>query len=310
MHIAIDARSIFWTGVGRYIRNILHTFARKDTSHTFTVLVPYHEIANVRKSLNLPKETFTLRPVEGSYYSWKEQTVFLKQLYEVEADLFHFMHFNVPLLFRKPYVVTIHDITRFIFPGQKSQALVQQVGYEVVFARAVARARAAICVSENTRQELYQLPVTLPESRTIRIGIEKQFFSPVDEHARQQVFSLLGANQPYLLYVGVWMSHKNLRRLLEAFCLVKKQHPRLKLVVTGKPVPGYVDVVHLAQRMGIQHDVIFPGFVSHALLPALYAGAQCFVFPGLYEGFGLPPLEAARRDVDTHRSRQNIWHRR
>lgn len=295
MRIAIDARALTWTGIGRYIRNLLIGLARLDRRHEYTALVgaPDRAAFATLKQEHLD-ERFTAQVVEPSYYSWREQIVLPWQLASVEADLFHFTHFNRPLLFHRPAVVTIHDTTRFIFPGEQRQGLLQQLAYEVVFARAVGSARGIICVSETTRQELTGLPLQLP-SRPIVIpeGIEARFFANAAPLASQKVRMLIGTTDPYLLFVGVWMSHKNLSRLLAAFADVLPTHPQLKLVLTGKPKPGYDNILERVRKLGIEASVIFAGFVPEELLPALYAEAACFVFPSLYEGFGLPPLEAA-----------------
>ena len=294
MRIAIDARAYQWTGIGRYTRGLLDQYARIGTSHEFVVMVPRGEIDEARHVLDLPSENFSFVGVEPSYYSWREQVFFCMQAMRVDADLFHFTHFNVPLFFRKPYVVTIHDTTRFLFPGQKRQKLIQQIGYEVVFSHALARAKAAICVSSATRRELGGLPLSLPPvAETIHEGVDEMFLRDIGRDVRQKVRMLLGTQNRYLLYVGIWMSHKNLIRLLSAFEIVRRSHPDLKLCITGKPVPGYSRLMQNVREMGMGDSVIFPGFVPHELLPALYAEATSFVFPSLYEGFGLPPLEAA-----------------
>ncbi|MBI3251457.1 MAG: glycosyltransferase family 4 protein [Candidatus Andersenbacteria bacterium] len=305
MRIAIDARAYGWTGIGRYTRNVLKEYAALQSPHQFVVMVPEGKQAELAKLLDLPLENqltppgckigeFEVVGVEGSYYSWREQTVFLKQLYKVKADLFHFTHFNVPLLFRRPYVVTIHDTTRFIFPGEKRQRLIEQIGYEIVFAQAVVKAKAVICVSEATKHDLEALPVhTSASIGVIYEGVDDVFGKHVDVLSAQKANLLLGGVKNYLLYVGVWMNHKNLRRLLAAFEIVKKRFPQIKLVMTGQPVPAYSPVLKEVERLDLRDSVVFPGFVPHELLPALYAGASCFLFPSLYEGFGLPPLEAA-----------------
>lgn len=294
MKIAIDARAFGWTGIGRYTCNLLKQYAALSTDDQFVVLIPHGKEKEFQKFLPLPPDRFSLVSVEPSYYSWQEQTIFWRQLEKIEADLFHFTHFNLPVMFSKPYVVTIHDTTRFVFPGQKRQRLLEQIGYEFVFSRAVERAKAVICVSKSTLTELQNLPVTAPfNTEVIYEGIDESFLKPVDTLSRQKIRLKLGTHDPYLLYVGVWMSHKNLFRLLSAFKAVLVFHPNLKLVMTGKPVPAYSAVLKEAERLGLMAHLIFAGFVEHELLPALYSEASCFVFPSLYEGFGLPPLEAA-----------------
>lgn len=295
MVIAIDARALSWEGIGRYIRNMLKELCRQDDDLKYVALVKRGDLGLLKQVAEpAPAGKIRAEIVDGSYYSWREQTIFLRQAAKVKADLWHFAHFNVPVFFPKPYVVTIHDATRFFFPGQTRQYLLQQVAYEYVFKRAVERSRAVIAVSDATRQELAGLPLRLPASvRVIKEGVDEQFLKPVSQQNRQKVRLMLGTNAPYLLFVGVWMSHKNLVRLLEAFSIVQKERPELKLVITGRPKPGFRRLLSAAQAWGIKDSIILPGFVSSLLLPALYAEAECFVFPSLYEGFGLPVLEAA-----------------
>ncbi|MEX0650154.1 MAG: glycosyltransferase family 1 protein [Candidatus Andersenbacteria bacterium] len=294
MRIAIDARAVLWTGIATYVKNLLRQYVRLSSGHEFTVLIPDEWEKEARVSLGALSDQFHLIPVDASYYSWREQTFFLKQLYDLDVDLVHFTHFNVPLGYRRPYVVTIHDATRFIFPGQKHQSLFKQVMYEAVFSHALRHAREVIFVTSHTRTEVGTLPVPQPQHATvIHEGVEDHFFDPVQQLQRQKVRSLIGTPDPYLLYVGVWMSHKNIRRILEAFKNLILEYPDLKLVITGKPVPGYTNALQYSRELSITDRVIFPGYVPQELLPALYAEATCFVFPSLYEGFGLPPLEAA-----------------
>lgn len=291
MKIAIDARAYGWAGIGRYIRNLIASLAAAQHEHSFVVLVSGAEAARQVRGLRDPR--FTTLPVEGSYYSWREQTVFWRQVSRLSADLVHFTHFNVPLLLRRPYVVTIHDVTRFYFPGQTRRSLVRQLCYEQVFARAVRRARAVVCVSETTRAALQQLPLGLPSHvQVVAEGVAEHFFVAPPEATRQRIRRLVG-RRPYFLSVGVWMSHKNLPRLLEAFAHMQRERPDVRLVVTGGARTRFVDVPAVARSLDLPAGaVVFPGFVPDELLPALYAEAVALVLPSLYEGFGLPALEA------------------
>jgi len=296
MKIAIDARAYGWTGIGRYIRSLLTNFALLETKHTYLVLTGAASVNDVEKDLP-DRQKFPIQVVSDSYYSWEEQTIFLGQLLNVQADLFHFTHFNVPVLFNRPYVVTIHDTTRFVFPGQRQQSLIQQVAYEMVFAHAVGSARHVITASAATDRELHALPLKSASSTVIHEAVEDSFSAKITDLAKTKARMLVGTKDPYVLYVGVWMSHKNLERLLFAFASLCQDHPTLKLALTGKPKPGYNNVLETADKLGISDRVIFLGFVPETLLPSLYAGANCFVLPSLFEGFGLPALEAAAASV-------------
>src|SRR5687767_2298783 len=108
MRIAIDARSHGWAGIGRYIRSLLAQLAEIPHGHEIIVLLTAAEA----RAYTGP---FAKVIVDGSYYSWREQVVGWRQLQRVPADLWHFTHFNVPWFFNRPFVVTIHDVTRFIF---------------------------------------------------------------------------------------------------------------------------------------------------------------------------------------------------
>lgn len=296
MRIAFDARAYSWAGVGRYVRNLIQGLAQVDTQNEYLVLLGEadKEIFDNSENLSLG-ENFTVKFVESSYYSWREQVFFWWQLKNIEADLWHFPNFNIPVLFNKPYVVTVHDTTRFIFPGQTSQSLIKQGIYEQVFKHAVQKAQGVIFVSQATADSLRDLPIKTPSlTSVIYEGVEARFKSPIDEKKLRDVHLLIGGDEPYLLYVGVWMNHKNIPRILEAFSKASNIDSRVKLVITGKPKPGYVNVSAAADKLGIKKDRIkFVGFVEDDLLPALYKEAEALLFPSLYEGFGLPAIEAA-----------------
>lgn len=291
MHIAIDARAIRWAGIGRYIRNVVTHLVAEPGEHHYTLLVPDRD---VQLDVGAHAHKLSYHVVDAAYYSWREQLVLWQQLQRLDVDLFHFTHFNLPVLFNRPYVVTIHDVTRLIFPGQKKQSWWQQVAYEYVFKRAAERSQRVIAVSETTAHELRSLPLRLAhEPVVIHEGVDPVFLQPVSALQRQRVRSLVDTTDPYLLSVGVWMSHKNLPRVMAAFKVARQRHPTLKLVITGQAQPGFEDVIGLAHALGVTPHVRFPGFVPGELLPALYAEAVALLFPSLYEGFGLPAIEAA-----------------
>lgn len=290
MRIAIDARAWGWTGIGRYTRNLVAEFEKMNLPHKFILLMSQEDAAQYSGK-------FETVVVENSYYSWAEQTKFLWQLNQVQADLFHFMHFNVPLLFNKPFAVTIHDTTRFIFPGQTSQSLLKQIAYEQIFSHAVRKAQRVIVVSHSTAHDLQELVPGAAAVDVVHEALDPMFLQVAGEPEKQKARALFGVNEPYLLYVGVWMAHKNLERLLAAFAETRETFPQLKLVMTGKPKPGYDNVLEQAKKLGLLDHIVFAGKIPESLLPAAYAASSGLVFPSLYEGFGLPALEAVSQNV-------------
>lgn len=300
MHIAIDARAWRWTGVGRYIRSLIEQYAHLQHGHTFTLLVPGEDavLEEVQQYTQKAPHMFTVYPVKGTYYSMWEQVQYPLLLSRIKADLFHFPHFNVPLVFTHPFITTIHDVTRFYFPGQKQQGLMRQIAYEAVFKHAVESAKHVIAVSQHTKQEIMRLYAGVgPYIDVIHEGVGEAFAQPASDADIQALRNLLGTKDPYLLIVGVWMSHKNVPRILRAFHRLRERHPNLKLVITGNHKEGYIDARALAIQHNIEKSVVFPGFVPNDLLPVLYQQANMLVFASLYEGFGLPALEAAAGGV-------------
>ncbi|HBE90485.1 MAG: hypothetical protein A3E37_05865 [Candidatus Andersenbacteria bacterium RIFCSPHIGHO2_12_FULL_46_9] len=295
MIIAIDARAWAWAGVGRYVRNLITGLAQIDRKNTYIILIGPEDLPLWQENAFVQRtDNFSVKTVDSSYYTWREQVIFWQQAKRVRADLWHFPNFNVPVMFRQPYVVTVHDITRFIFPGQRQQGLLKQIVYEQVFKRAVEQAVGAIFVSNATCNELNALPINAPvNTKVIYEGVEGQFYQKISDTSRQEIEKMLNKRN-YLLYVGVWMNHKNLPRLLEAYANIAIKHKKIDLVLTGNAMPGFVDAKKLAQRLRIDAGRIkFVGHIKDQLLPALYAGATMLVFPSLYEGFGLPAIEAA-----------------
>lgn len=290
--IGIDARAYGWTGIGRYARNLLATVtaeaqAATDIPLEFVVFVPARY---AREVAALPNTRVI--PVRDSYYSWYEQTGFLVRLLATKVDLLHFLNFNAPIGYRRPFLVSIHDLTRFHFPGQRHRSRFRRWAYTNVFHAAVKGAQHVIAVSQFTKGELVQkFPAVASKVSVITEGVEQRFFtlrSPTDD----AVLRRLGISVPYILYVGLWMKHKNLPGLLRAFRNARMAGFSGSLVVTGDGEPGGEHVRQLAADEELEDVLILPGRVSDDDLPVVYRQARAFVFPSFSEGFGLPPLEA------------------
>ncbi len=288
MKIGIDARAWHWTGIGRYARNLVRELAtRLGRSDELVVFAPAAAASDIGR---LPRAQFVA--VRDSYYSLYEQTGLAWRFQREPLDLLHFLNFNVPVLYRRPYVVTIHDLTRFRFPGQRRRSRLHQWGYERVFGNAVQNARHVLSVSETAANELRRaFPEAAKNVSVVSEGVDA-VFSAVPDPGDEERLSRLGVDLPYLLYVGLWMRHKNLPGLVRAFRLLRRGGFRGVLVVTGAGLPWEEDVQALARREGVADAVILPGQVTDHDLAALYRRAAAFVFPSFSEGFGLPPLEA------------------
>lgn len=291
MKIGIDCRlfSSKFTGIGRYTHELVENFielnAALKTPHELVLFFNDPEY----KDFTCPAYTKKVL-VNAKHYSIDEQFVFLNKLNKENLDLVHFPHFNIPVLYSKPYIVTIHDLTLSMFPGQKMTKWYHRVGYNLTIKNAVKKAKRVIAISENTKKDLMRL-LGVPEKKITVIynGITPEF-KVIPEYKNEP-------HPPFLLYAGVWRSHKNLPGLIAAFHVLKNKNPEfkdVKLIITGKPDPHYPEVQRSVHFLGLEKDVKFPGLVSEQELIKLYNQAKIFVFPSFYEGFGFPPLEAMR----------------
>ena len=229
------------------------------------------------------------------HYSMAEQLVFPRILWRYSLNLMHFTNFNAPVLYRKPSVVTIHDLTIKFFPGKKVTSPLARLGYRFTLRSIVLRSKKIIAVSEHTKQDLLKL-YRVPEKkiRVIHLGVNPLFHYIEDGHLRKEFREKHMLTLPYLLYTGNWRDHKNLTNLIRAFGILKRKfHIPHLLVITGKDDPWYPEVKKaVAEENLLAGQVRFTGILPREDLPLLYNCASLYVFPSLYEGFGLPALES------------------
>lgn len=301
MKIAIDARlySPKYTGIGRYVYELIKSLQELDTHNDYVVFLNPDEY----ESFTCPNEQWTKKKIDIPHYSWKEQTEFYRILMSEKADLVYFPHFNVPIRYTRPFVVTIHDLTLHYFPYKEYtpkwsfKKQVQIWVYKYLMKKTVAHAKHIVAISDNTKKDLQKEYAVADEKiSTILEGVPEHFQKASEDQIAVMKKSF-GINKAYLLYTGVWRSHKNLLNLIKAFQVLIEQGQDLQLVLTGKKDPIYPEIPELIETLKLRDRVIMTGFVSEDDLIALHSGAEIFVFPSLYEGFGLPPLEAMQFGV-------------
>lgn len=292
MRIGIDARmySTRFTGIGRYVKELIDNIAATDTENEYIIFFNEEEYVNYMP----PNPRISKRRVKAGYYSFKEQTSFVAALNREDLDIMHFTHFNAPILYNKPSIVTIHDLTLSKFPGQRKTTLMHKMGYQMTIKNIVSKAWRVICVSEHTKEDaIKMLGVGVEKIRVIYEGISNDIQPVADTAVLSSIKQKYGITVPYFLYTGAWRKHKNLVNLIKAYNLYRNIHDGNNvLVLAGKIDPNYKEVTDAIHEFGLSSHILTPGFIPDADLPGLYSGAQGFVFPSLYEGFGLPPLEA------------------
>lgn len=302
MKIGIDCRmySTRFTGIGRYVFELTRNLFLIDQKNEYVLFFNGPEY----EKFTPPNNRVTKIKVNIPHYSVGEQTKFLKILNAQNLDLMHFTHFNAPIFYKKPSIVTIHDLTLSFFPGKKLTSFIHRAAYQLTIKNAVKKAQKIIAVSGHTKQDLIRLLKT-PEEKieVIYEGVDPSFV-PAPPTANNSSAKKDGHHihtppktpfdLPYLLYTGVWRSHKNLVNLVKAFHILKTEYDYPgRLVITGRHDPFYAkEIIGETLSLQLENDTIFTGMVDEPTLIHLYQKAQVFVFPSLYEGFGLPPLEA------------------
>lgn len=304
MLIGIDARmyGTGFTGIGRYTYELIHHLAELDLVNNYVVFLRKETF----ESFAPPNERFQKRLADFPHYSFSEQIGFLKLLNHENLDLMHFCHFNAPLFYRKPFVVTIHDLTLSFFPGKKFNSFFRRFAYRQVIRTISKNARKIIVVSKHTGEDLKKL-FKVPEERidVIYNGVNPAFSAP-SKTSRPDLMKKLGISKPYFLYTGVWRDHKNLVGLVKAFASMNESlGNQYELVITGRHNPTYHEIPDTIASLNLNEQVHLPGLVSEDDLRALYQFALAFVFPSFYEGFGLPPLEAMQCGTPVAASNQS-----
>jgi len=304
-------------GLGRYVEQLIENVVCRDSANRYVLFVQEEEYRK-RETGNGKRDSLLFVLAHIPWYSWQEQVLFPRILKKEKIDFMHFPHWNVPLLYRKPFVMTVHDLTMFHFPRPEATTLgplkfwIKDRAHRIVLRSACRRARKIITTSEFTKQDLhntlgvpyekmetvYQAPFQNEECGMSRLS---GILTPLDGVRPNGGPHTAGKNEelllydivpqkPYVLYVGAAYPHKNVERLIEAWTLVEEAHPdEFQLVLAGREDSFW------ERRQSAIHDhqsIKYLGLVSDVQLLELYTNARLFVFPSLYEGFGLPPLEA------------------
>jgi glycosyltransferase involved in cell wall biosynthesis len=294
--IAIDIRRMTEFGVGTYIRNIVRTLGRLDRETTYFLIGSPSKVKEIGP---LPPNFHTI-PLAEPERSWKSFREFRTIVKRLECDLVHIPNlFSIPRRLPCPYVMTVHDMLEHLSRVRQQTGFWGSLHFQST--KRVLRGAARIfAVSNFTKLEVEKL-FGIPAGRieVVYNAIDERFLHGHASAAdRQLIAERYQVTYPFLLYAGRISPHKNVVRMIEAFSALKTElekdqvFPDLKLIIIGDDVSGNPDLRRTVIRSGVQNDVRFLGFVPIEVLRIFYDAAKIFVFPSLYEGFGLPPLEA------------------
>jgi glycosyltransferase involved in cell wall biosynthesis len=294
MRIGIDIRRAGGFGVGTYTKNLVRSLSRVGSGHDFVLIGrPEH----LQQLGELPAN-FSFEPYERRYDAPRSHATYCLALRRLGLDTLHVPHRWVPLSAPRPYVATLHDLNNILFPTAEESKFKRDLSISAV-RLGLKRAARVITVSNATKQDaVKRLRLPADNREVVYDAVDDQVAQPVTEGERQRALERYSIADPFVLYAGRIQVHKNLPRLIDAFAVVKAQlenHWKLhsvKLIIIGDDIGALPEVRHAVLRTRVQDSVRFLGFVPIETLRVFYAAAEAFVFPSLYEGFGMPPLEA------------------
>ena len=292
--IAIDARKIRDFGIGTYIRNLVRELAEIDRTNQYLLLTG----PRGKEVLHGLPENFRTVLQRAPVYSGRELITVSWQLYKLKVDLFHATHYVLPSVVPCKAVVTIHDIIHLLYPEFLPNRLAFTYAMWMI-RRSLQRGDRIVTVSHNTRQDLMRyFRVGGEKIDVIYNGIECSFCDPLSDEDLQRWKRNLGLEKPYVLFVGNPKPHKNLDSIIKAYAraLELRDLPH-QLVCVGDRKSIEDKIRQRTQQMGIEDRILLLGHVAQEALPAIYQGASLFMYPTLYEGFGLPVIEAMASGV-------------
>ncbi len=302
LNILIDTTSITLkkAGVGIYACNLVHELVTRYPDARF-YLVGHdddtdfdHQLSNVTQ-IKVPGRLFRILPLR----------FLLEQIYlpllsrRYRIDVVHSLHYSFPLLpLRARRVVTFHDMTSFTMPSV--HIYVKMIYYRFFISRAVRQADHIIFVSQSALldcRQLFHLPL---ENATVAHLGKSSAFKPATDRANiQPTLDRYEIPANYILYVGTIEPRKNLIRLVKAFASISARHPDVVLVIAGMMGWHAEELFVTLRKLAIEPKVIFTGYISETDKIALLQGAAIFAYPSLYEGFGIPILEAMACGIPT-----------
>ncbi len=268
------------TGIGIYGEKIIENLSGDS----------YNISAISGKIINNPSVDTEIKKCTGSMQRILTEQFYLPFKYR-KYDLIHFIDYSSPLIpAGVPFIITVHDLAYYKFPATFSYK--NRIFKKLLAPVSIKRAVKIIVDSRNTKEDLKELfPVSEDKIEVIYPG-SPNYREVKAKDKLEEVKNRYNVDSEYILYLGTLEPRKNLSRLIDAYYLLFKRGIKEKLVLAGKKGWLYKDIFKKVKELNLQDRIIFTGYIEERDKPLLYSAARLFIYPSLYEGFGLPPLEA------------------
>jgi glycosyltransferase involved in cell wall biosynthesis len=312
MKIGIDATALPPKpgGAGNYIIQLIRALVALKSGNEFTVFVQ----GRGQKQIHLPAghglKWYTLPDKPPALRLIWEQLIFPSHVRKSGIELLHSTHYTRPFSLSCKSVVTVHDMTFFLYP--QLHTLPKRLYFPKAIRMSARRADGLIASSESTRQDALKiLKIPAEKITTVHLGVGEDFHVVSETSHRQDLGLLELVRERYklpprfFLYVGTVEPRKNLPLLIRSYARLRQENPEsgrnlpsgsilpsMPLVVVGQLGWNYDEVFRQVEELQLKEQILFTGYVPSTDLPIIYNLAEIFLYPSLYEGFGLPPLEA------------------
>jgi len=308
MRIGIDARMLSQGfGLARYTEQLVKELLKSDIDHEIVLFVRKENLNKVKKlkkieEIGIKNLQIKIVIADIPWYSIKEQIKLPFIIKKENLDVIHFPHWNIPYFCSTPFIVTIHDLIMFHYKRREATThgpimyWIKDVAHRILIKRITKKAKHIITTTEFTKQDIIKTLSVAPDKMTTIY--QAPFVGESGTDNWEDVLGRFNLNLPYALFVGHAYPHKNIKGLLKAWKRFGDEYGTsdYQLLLVGKKNIFWEKILE-SQEMKECKNVVYTGFVDDKTLNTLYNQSSLYVHPSLYEGFGLPPLEALKHGV-------------